>query len=206
MIVVNINRSYPDVSAGNLSLEDATRGDWQGIKDQAIVEYGDVIVGVWRNHVVSAYEIEDHARLEDGRVRFEVITSQEFAGLIGQPSPVGPWKAGQARPIVYADTATIRDGDAPRIAVGNATRSVVGGYILTVDSNGQATVAPPAGGSVTVTAPLRSSEHVLTYTDDDGAAYPAAIIDRHPMGGYTFIEYIKNGAPVVEAVENGSIN
>lgn len=152
MIVVNINRSYRAVEAGTLTLEDATRGDWYGINDAAIRRHGDVLVGVWRNDVVSAYEIAGHTRLEDGTVRFDVRESSEFAGLVGQPSPVGPWKQGQSRPIVYADTRSIRTGEAPHDQVGDATRAVVGGFVLTVTAEGHATVSPPAGGVVTVSA------------------------------------------------------
>lgn len=206
MIVVNINKSYPEVLAGDLSLEDATRGNWKKIAEPAIAEYGDVIIGVFRDRVVSAYDIVGHHRLQDDRVQFDVRESEEFASLIGQPSPVGPWKSGQARPIVYVDSHTIRFGDAPLVQQGEATRAVVHGYILTVSADGTAaTVIPPAYGRVTVTAPLTSREHPLTYVNLDGDRFPAAIIDRYPMGGYIFIEYIQDGAPVIEAVEDGRV-
>lgn len=151
MIVVNLNRSYANVLSGDLTLQSATEGDWHGINDAAIARYGDVLVGVWNNRVVSVYDIVGHSRPDGGsRVRFEVRDAEEFADLVGQPSPVGPWKAGQARPIVYQDTDLIRHGDAPQIDVGEAKRAVVRGYVLTVDDHGAATVIPPAGGSVLV--------------------------------------------------------
>lgn len=206
MIVVNINRSYGQVLSGDLELKDATRGEWAGMTDMAISHYGDVLIGVWRDRVVSAYDITGHTRVDGGvRVVFEVEESKEFSYLVGQPSPVGAWKQGQARPIVYEDTEKIRKGDAPQTSVGDATRAVVGGFILTVNENGNATVIPPQGATVLVTAPLRRDDHPFTYTDDEGNAYPAAVIDKHPVGGWTFIEYIRDGQPVVESVEDSRV-
>ena len=206
MIVVNINRSYGQVLAGDLELRDATRGEWAGMTEMAIQRFGDVLIGVWRDRVVSAYDITGHERVDNGaRVLFEVEESEEFGYLVGQPSPVGPWKQGQARPIVYEDTDKIRRGDAPQTSVGDATRAVVGGFILTVDDKGNATVIPPEGGTVLVTGPLRRDSHPFTYTDEEGNAFPAAIIDKHPMGGGVFIEYVRDGRPVTESVEESRV-
>ncbi|WP_299091689.1 hypothetical protein [uncultured Microbacterium sp.] len=174
--------------------------------DTAIARFGDVLIGVWRDRVVSAYDITGHKRVDNGmRVVFDVEDSKEFGYLVGQPSPVGAWKQGQARPIVYEDTEKIRSGDAPQTSVGDATRAVVGGFVLTVSGDGHATVIPPQGGTVLVAAPLRRQEHPFTYTDDEGTAYPAAIIDKHPMGGWIFIEYIRDGQPVIESVEDSRV-
>ncbi|KDA04645.1 hypothetical protein DC31_05770 [Microbacterium sp. CH12i] len=151
MIVVNVNRSYAQTLSGELTLQEATEGDWYGINDAAVAQYGDVLVGVWNNRVVSVYDIVGHVRVDEGtRVRFQVQDSAEFGYLVGQPSPVGPWKAGQARPIVYVDTDVVRHGDAPQVEVGDAKRAVVRGYVLSVDDTGVATIIPPAGGSVLV--------------------------------------------------------
>jgi len=156
VIVVNVNRSYAQTLSGELTLQEATEGDWYGINEAAVAQYGDVLVGVWNNRVVSAYDIVGHVRVDEGtRVRFTVEDSAEFGYLVGQPSPVGPWKAGQARPIMYADTDVVRHGDAPQEEVGDAKRAVVRGYILTVDDSGVATIIPPEGGSVLV-APATS--------------------------------------------------
>ena len=76
MIVVNINRSYGQVLSGDLELKDATRGEWAGMTDMAISHYGDVLIGVWRDRVVSAYDITGHTRVDGGvRVVFEVEVS-----------------------------------------------------------------------------------------------------------------------------------
>lgn len=160
MIVVNVNRSYSRVLEGEITLQEATEGDWYGVNDAAVAQYGDVLVGVWNNRVVSVYDIVGHVRVEEGlRVRFQVKDSAEFGYLVGQPSPVGSWKAGQARPIMYADTDVVRHGDAVQVEVGDARRAVVRGYVLTVDDSGVATIIPPAGGSVLV-APAAQGELV----------------------------------------------
>jgi hypothetical protein len=159
MIVVNLKRLYPDVLAGNVELADVSLGDWYQITDSAIKMYGDVIVGVFEEKVVSAYDVLGHARGDDQRVRFEGTESEEFAGLIGKRSPATPWQRGQGRPIKYVPTDVVRKGDAEVTAVPEeptALRAVVKGYVLTVDADGLATLEMPNGGAVAVLSSVNS--------------------------------------------------
>lgn len=153
MIAVNLKKTYRAVAAGHMDMDDATLGMWQGITDEAIEKFGDVIIGVYGDTVVSAYDITGHTRNAEGRVGFDGEESKEFAYLLNRKSPVKPWVRGQARPVQYIYTDTVRTGDAPVIEdkEGNR-RAIVNGYVLTVDVEGHAYVEPPVGGVVTVTA------------------------------------------------------
>lgn len=160
MIVVNLSKSYKEVLSGHRDMDDATLGWWAGVTDEAATRYGDVVVGVFKDQVVSVYDAEGFERDEEGRVFFDGRESSEFAPMIGKRSPVKPWVRGQARPIQYIDTDVVRDGDATVVRDGRHQRAVVAGYILSVDADGLATVEPPEGGVVTVTA-AGSSGRVL---------------------------------------------
>lgn len=156
MIVVNVKSTYPSVLAGVMDLDDATLGDWYQISEDAIRMYGDVIIGVYKERVVSAYDITGHTRdTERQTVSFDGNESKEFGYLIGQRSPASPWTRGQGRPIKYIATDVVRSGevdveDVPETPEGR--RAVVKGYVLTVDADNIATVEPPEGGVVTVLA------------------------------------------------------
>lgn len=152
MIAVNLRKSYREVVAEQKDMEDATLGWWAGVTDEAIERYGDVVIGVYNEQVVSAYDVTAHERDGDGRVRFDGDDSKEFAALIGKKSPVKAWVRGQARPIQYIDTNVVRHGEAPVEEGVDYQRAVVGGYVLSIDSDGIATVEPPEGGVVVVTS------------------------------------------------------
>ncbi|MCS6559744.1 hypothetical protein NYQ31_15210 [Curtobacterium flaccumfaciens] len=155
MIVVNLKKSYREVLSGIRDMDDATLGWWAGVTDEAAERYGDVILGVFKERVVSAFDANGFDRDAEGRVHFSGNESEEFASLVGKASPARPWVRGQARPIQYIDTDVVRNGAAPveKLEGGRHLRAVVAGYVLTVDHEGIATVEPPQGGIVTVTAP-----------------------------------------------------
>ena len=153
MIAVNLKRTYRQVMSGLMDMDDATLSWWQGITDEAIERYGDVVIGVYGDTVVSAFDITGYERNDEGRVGFDGDESKEFAYLLDQKSPVKPWVRGQARPVQYIDTDFVRNGDAPVEELEDGyRRAIVGGYVLTVDAEGMAIVEPPVGGVVTVTA------------------------------------------------------
>lgn len=205
MIIVNIRRSHRRVLNGELTLEDATRGNWTAITDDAVEEYGDTIVGVVGDEVVSAFDITGHTRDEAGLITFSVRPSAEFAYLVGQPSPVGPWVKGQGRPIRYLHSDYVRHGDVSPEGGGNYSRAIVGGYTLVVDGNGRANVIPPAGGTVIVLPPARADHHPLQYLSPDGEICPCQIIDKHPAGELIFIEYLRNGIPTIANVDEALV-
>ena len=89
MIVVNLRKSYREVLSGVRDMEDATLGWWADVNDDAIARYGDVVVGVYNDQVVSVYDVTGHERREDGRVFFEAEESVEFASLLLLVAAVG---------------------------------------------------------------------------------------------------------------------
>ncbi len=110
MIIVNLNSSWPKVLAGDADPVRKTTGSWARISDRSLEEHADVLLGVYKNVVVTAYDITGWTRdPEDKRVRFEVSgPSVEFADLIGQPVPGAPWVRGAARPVKVLATESAR--------------------------------------------------------------------------------------------------
>ncbi|MGY1709098.1 hypothetical protein ACI8AC_06260 [Geodermatophilus sp. SYSU D00758] len=152
MIFVHLSKSWPDVISGHRNAADVTLGDWALVSDDAIAAYGDVICGVYQSEVVTAYDVTGFVRGTDGRVRFDGTPSRDWSSLVGEASPV-TWTRGQARPVRYLDTEILRSGTVETEQVDHGVhRAVVGGYTLTVDTEGNATLVAPAGGAVTVTS------------------------------------------------------
>lgn len=130
MIVVNIKHSVKrlvdDVRLGipdDVLLEQlkhVTTSKWAGLGKQmlhtigpsaeALYEHGkseedDFILGVSGDQIVSVYKIRGWHRSDDDRVVFDVDPARsEMAAAVGAPTPGGPWKRGEARPIRYVDT------------------------------------------------------------------------------------------------------
>ncbi len=113
MIIVNLNKSFPDWSekfsatvptdlhqvkiADLHGLAEICAGDWWRIPDLAIRQYGDILVGIYANQIVAAYQIADYRHLETGRVRFTLKPAYEYSSMIGVGQPGGPWRQGEAR-------------------------------------------------------------------------------------------------------------
>lgn len=152
MILVNLSKSWADVAAGKRDPAGVTLGDWAGMTDDSVERYGDVVLGIHRNEVVTAFDIDSwHRDGQTGRVRFEGRPSERWSYLLGTPNPGPEWVKGAARPVKYLDTRVLTEGTVPvESAAGGSERAVVRGYSLTVDADGHATVIAPAGGRVTV--------------------------------------------------------
>ena len=58
-------------------------GVWPIAADK-LIAYGDVLLAVFNNTVVAAYDIEGHTRDEDNKVTFTGRESQTWARLVGQ--------------------------------------------------------------------------------------------------------------------------
>jgi hypothetical protein len=93
MIVVHVNKSWPWVEAERMDEAEAVLGAWP-IAEDKLKAYGDVLLAVFNNVVVAAYDIEGHTRDEDNLVRRVTFTgkkSQTWAHLVGQPNPGTHW-------------------------------------------------------------------------------------------------------------------
>src|SRR5947209_18379225 len=91
-IAVNLSRSWPKVQAGEEDAQERTLGSWAQITNKDLEAHADVILGVYRNEVVTAYDIESWTRDEtNGRVTFKGKPSEKWAHLIHTPNPGKPW-------------------------------------------------------------------------------------------------------------------
>ncbi|WP_331738429.1 hypothetical protein [Embleya sp. NBC_00896] len=150
MILVHLASSWPDVLAGRRTPADVTLRAWAQIKDEALSTYADGLLGIYQNSVVTAFDILDWKRTDDGRVAFDGVPSSRFGHLVGTPNPGKPWVKGQARPVQYLDTTVLTGGTAAVEKSSEGRRAVIDGFILTVDDNGAATLVVPTGRRVTV--------------------------------------------------------
>jgi hypothetical protein len=151
MIVVNLRRNWPRILDGELTPEEGTLGAWYHISDRTLNADGDVLLGVFGNEVVNAFDITGWTRDDRGCVTFVAKPSDKWRHLIGGPNPGKRWRKGQARPIQVvrtADipTATVRTSE----NAGGEQRAIVGGYTLIVSLTGEATLQVPKGAQVTV--------------------------------------------------------
>lgn|SRR2546430_980670 len=152
MIVVHVNKSWPWVETGRMDEAEAVLGAWP-IAEDKLTTYGDVLLAVFDNTVVAAYDIEGHTRGEDNRVTFTGEKSRAWAHLVGQPNPGTHWgRQGDAWPVRYVDTAVVATGDVPVQDTPEGRRAVVDGFTFMVDADLNATVVVPHGRTVTVRA------------------------------------------------------
>lgn len=99
------------------------------LRESSLHQYADAILGVADGTVVSAFDIEDWDRLDDGRVRFRGTTSRRWAHLLGTPSPV-TWSRGQARPIRYLDTDELAGQSVSAASEAHRDRVTLQGWTL----------------------------------------------------------------------------
>ncbi|MGW2542943.1 hypothetical protein ACWC5I_19245 [Kitasatospora sp. NPDC001574] len=127
-------------------------GEWFNISDSSLAEYGDTVLGIFENTVVSAFDVTGQPhRDNEGRVTFPGTPSATWCHLIGTPNPGKPWGVrGMARPIQYLDTAVLTGGTVEVEDDGTARRAVVDGFTLVIDNEGSAVLSVPAGRKVTV--------------------------------------------------------
>ncbi|WP_043738117.1 hypothetical protein [Nocardia asiatica] len=151
MILTHLPDSWPRVLAGELTPEEATLGDWYNLADKRIEEYGDVVLGIYENRVVTAYNVTSWRRAGDRRVTFEGSPSEEWKHLIGTPNPGKLWGLrGMARPVQYLDTRIVRATTAPTEPSTEHQRATVDGFTLAVGHDGDAVLTVPAGRRITI--------------------------------------------------------
>ncbi|GAA4203391.1 hypothetical protein [Actinocatenispora rupis] len=152
MILVQVQQSWLSVLTGSTTPDEAVLGDWPGVDAQSLQQYGDVLLGIYRNTVIAVYDL-DLAKtqvLPGGKTRFGGTPSTTWGHLLGQPNPGQPWgNDGYAKPVQYLDTRAAGQV-APQAAPAGSRRAAIDGIVLTVDPSGAATVHVPAGRSVTV--------------------------------------------------------
>lgn len=154
MILVNLSRTWRDVEKGKRTAAEITLGRWAQFKDADLNAHGDLIVGIYKNHVVSVFdttgEKQPWTRDSDNRVTFKGEESQQWKHLIGTANPGRFWRPGQGRPWQVLPTAILTEGSVPVEDSPAGRRAVVDGYVLTVPEEGAATLQVPYGRQVTV--------------------------------------------------------
>jgi hypothetical protein len=148
MILVNLSQSWPLVLEGKANAADVTLGRWAQLRDSDLEAHADAILGIYKNEVVTAFDIEDWRR-EGDRVTFIGHPSQIWAHLIRTSNPGKHWKQGMARPVQILPTAVLTGGNMPIEETPEGRRAVIDGYVLVV-KDGSGTVYVPEGGKVTV--------------------------------------------------------
>ena len=104
MILTHIPNTWPQVEAGLRDAAEVTLGQWAGISDAAAEQYGDVVLGIYKNTVVTAYDVNGWSRVpagevNAGRIVFEGVESATWKYLVGQENPGENWTQGQAWPV-----------------------------------------------------------------------------------------------------------
>lgn len=151
LIIVHLNKTWPYVPS-RMTPEDAAFGVWP-IAEENLTRYGDVLLGVYDNTVVAAYDITGYARGEDKKVTFDGKPSVAWGHLKGQPTPAKPWGAqGDAWPVRFIDTAVVAGGNVPVEETTDGRRAVIDDVVLTVGADQQVIVVVPAGRSIIVKA------------------------------------------------------
>lgn len=124
MIVVNLNRSYPEFAADLVAarptpeavvmkdlrpLAAITAGDWFRVTDIKARQYGDVLVGCYAGQVVSVYHVTGWKQQSDQTIRFDVKPAITWHAILGAGQPGGPWKQGEARGTRYVESASYKE-------------------------------------------------------------------------------------------------
>jgi hypothetical protein len=166
VILVHVKNTWPEVLAGQISADDSVLGDWAGIAQSSLAEYGDLLAGIYENTVVAVFDVDLAATgYVDGKVRFAGSPSTAWAHLVGQPNPGRPWgQRGYARSVQYLDTAVAAGGDVPVTAAAPGRRAVVGGFTLTIGPDGNATLLVPSDRTVTVQPAPYLADAITTTT------------------------------------------
>lgn len=130
-VLVNIRRSGASaVDAAEIMA--AASGNWV-VSVGALDEYGDVVLAVMHNRVVGAFDLLSWEDVEDGRVRFELRESEDYAALVGQDSP-RLWKRGQANPIAFVDLdVPVTSSDTEAAAAPKPRRGI---HRITIETKG----------------------------------------------------------------------
>lgn len=152
-IFVNISRSTTAESTPD-ELRRATIGDWpfrgesQTLRD--IEDYGDIIYGVRRNEIVSAYPIK-RIVLNDEHNRFVIVPDSDSRDAFDGGSHVQKalpdelaWRRGQQWPVKLFDSSDFR-----KLLDSRHEAVMIGGYRVELKDDGLYILAP-RGGAVVV--------------------------------------------------------
>ncbi|WP_019608445.1 hypothetical protein [Nocardiopsis sp. CNS-639] len=160
VVVVNINKTWPEVEQGKRTAAEVTLGDWNPYKSNSKTirafepdEVG-LVLGYRRGVIMTAFDIGENAvqwleSYDPHRVRWEGSPSVEWTHLVEKASPV-TWKQGEG--VAYK---TLTLDELTRMTAGTAPTPGEGGGVfpeVTV-SLGAVKVSLKGPRTVVVTAP-----------------------------------------------------
>lgn len=153
MIIVNVNHHWPSVLAGKKTPAQVTLYAWHGISDKSLEEYADVVLGIYKNTVVSAFDITGWNRIssgdQEGKIEFFGEESNKWRYLVGQTNPGEPWVQGAARPVKYLPTDQLTKNTCQIKETNGTKRAEIDGFVLSVSKDGVASVEVPHGKKIT---------------------------------------------------------
>jgi len=156
MILVHVARDWPLVLKGEKTAADVTLQAWPGISGRSLDIYGDVVLGIYKGIVVSAFDIDGFSITNGGsgqaRTSFQGKPSVQWAHLIGMPNPGVAWVQGSARPVKYLDTLELSEGTVPVEESQAGRHALLDGYRLSISADGAAFLHVPKGKQVTILA------------------------------------------------------
>lgn len=142
MILVNIRKSGKTATSAE-QLQAAAASAWSNLKDESLDEYGDFLVAVLMNKVVGVWAIDGRRRDGEDKIWFDLSEAVDAPLAVGDSSPA-PWRQGQANPVKYVDTSTLRPEAAEVDVTRDGNRRVaLDGWTLTVYTDGRARLSAP---------------------------------------------------------------
>lgn len=151
MILVQVEKNWLQVLTGSLTADDAILGEWPGIAEHQVRQYGDVLVGLYRNTIVGAYDIDqEKTTYGPGKVKFAGTASTRWANAVGKHNPGRPWTQGGGDLVQFLNTSTARITDGPAAGAPADRQVSLDGFVLSVDGHGNASVFVPAGRALTL--------------------------------------------------------
>lgn len=159
LLIVNVNGRWPEVSRGEATIKDVVLGDWN--LDHRRIDASRVacVYAYYQKRIVAAFAVADPNVVpgySEPRVRFR--TGHRLRHVEGQTSP-HIWQRGEMHPVF----AMALD-ELPEVLRGTdatAQEIELGGYLLRVHHDGDATVLAPAGRTISIRS--------LPETDSVGA-------------------------------------
>jgi hypothetical protein len=149
VLVVNVSSRWPEVQRGVATVQDVVLGNWNlEIRniDPARVA---CVYASFRKHLVAAFAVGSWQLVPgypEPRVRFQARL--RLPHLHGLTSP-HIWQRGEMNPVVAIPFALLSDEELPG-DLGGEEHVELAGYVLRVDSDGNATVVAPAGRTVSI--------------------------------------------------------
>lgn len=212
MILVNINRTYPEaaeqIAAVNEDasrdiatmkavvqpLIDGSRRWWPMLTPRYLEEHGDYLAAIADHRIVGVFRVTGTSIEMVGDVRkvvFDVEIAPEAAHHIGAPTPGGPWRKGESR----GTRSVVTPGDF--LPVSQMTEHDVEVYysrlhtMAVAYTEGRTWEVKPEQGPTPYSSGDTSYRHAGTVGDVEVRVYPDGVVGvRVPQGHRVMVETV----------------